>query len=368
MVRKTILLLCLVLFPIGMQAQELIQDTVEIVKATVLTQTPEEEGQTLFVRIEEGSKEGQEVELYNDYVTLSVGETFYLRHTTSSLDGYEYYGVADPNRMPTLIVLIILFILSVVLFGGVQGLRGLIALAGSFVLILFVLMPQIAGGASPVLGAIIVSSIIIILGSYITHGFNRVTTAAVLGMIATVIITGIMAFIAVGQAKLTGFASDEATYLNINTGGSIDFIGLLFAGIIIGLLGVLYDTAIGQAVAVDELNKIGPHVPRKMIYSRAIRMGREHIGAIVNTLVIAYVGVSLPLLLLFYTTAGMNGGAPIINQELFATEIVRTMIGSIGIVLAVPITTLIAVYMNVKKRTGTPTEEELEQIKKLHTH
>jgi uncharacterized membrane protein len=120
-------------------------------------------------------------------------------------------------------------------------------------------------------------------------------------------------------------------------------VGLLFGGIMIGLLGVLYDIAIGQAIAIEELFRAGKHLTRRQVYKRGIRIGREHIGALVNTLAIAYVGASLPLLLLMQNST--TGILFIINNEVFSTEIVRILIGSIGLILGVPITTLIASYM-----------------------
>jgi uncharacterized membrane protein len=225
--------------------------------------------------------------------------------------------------------------------------RGLVALALSFLAIAYLLFPGILHGFSPVLISIGVASLMVILGSYITHGFNRVTSSAVIGMVVTILFTGLLAYVSIHGAKLTGFSSEESVYLNMDTGGSINFAGLLLGGIIIGLLGVLYDAAIGQAVAVDELHHVGPHLPRSVIFKRALRIGREHIGALVNILAIAYVGASLPLLLLFY-----QSGADFsltINREIFATEIVRAMVGSIGLILAVPFTTLVAVLLLMKK-------------------
>ena len=157
-------------------------------------------------------------------------------------------------------------------------------------------------------------------------------------MIITVIITGLLAFAAVHFGKLTGFDSESAIYLNLNSRGQIDIVGILLGGIMIGLLGVLYDVAIGQAISVEELHRIAPHVERRKIFTRALRIGREHIGALVNTLAIAYVGASLSLLLLF-TQSSMEFSVPI-NKEIFATENIRILIGSFGLVLAVPITTM----------------------------
>ena len=338
---------------------ELVPDQTTLMKARVLNiekeETKEIPGtdtkttfQTIKVQILDGAEKGKEVTIDNDYLNLEKGEVFYLTHTVSSLDDVEYYTVNDPYRLPQVLFLVGLFVVAVCIFGGKQGMRGLASLVGSFALIFFVLLPGIMHGYSPLLVTVGVSSLIIVLGSYVTHGFTRATSSAVLGMIATVSVTGLLAYWSVHFTRLSGFGSEEAVYLNLNSRGSIDILGLLLGGIIIGLLGVLYDAAIGQAVSVEELTKIAPHVSRKRIYQRALRIGREHIGALVNTLAIAYVGASLPLLLLFYKTSS-GGIAQIANTEIFSTEIVRIMIGSIGLVLAVPITTLVSVVMLVKK-------------------
>ena len=188
------------------------------------------------------------------------------------------------------------------------------------------------------------ASLIVLIGSYVTHGVNRTTSAAVVGMIVTIALTGALAYGSIAFTGLTGWNSDEITYLNLNTGGSIDLAGLLLGGILIGLLGILYDAAIGQAVSVEELARAGTHYSKREVYTRALRIGREHVGALVNTLAIAYAGASLPLLLLFFGAGEIDIGLTL-NRELFATEIVRILVGSIGLVLAVPITTAVAVYM-----------------------
>lgn len=339
-------------------AAELMQDQVGIVKAKVvqvLSQTEkimpgtdtESLVQSLEVQILEGAESGKTVVFENDYVMLEKGDTFYLSYTIQP-DGREFYSVNDASRIPILAFFAILFIILVLLFGGLPGLRGLVSLAGSLLLIVFVLLPNILHGFSPLVVSIGVSSLIIILGSYVTHGFNRTTSSAVIGMIITVIVTGIMAYFAVYGSYLSGITGDEVVYLNFNTRGGIDLVGLLMGGIMIGLLGVLYDSAIGQAISVEELYNIAPHVNRWKIYKRAIRIGREHIGALVNTLAIAYVGASLPLLLLYYSSAD-SSFSMIVNSEVFATEIIRILIGSIGLVLAVPITTILAVFILIKK-------------------
>jgi uncharacterized membrane protein len=364
---------------------ELVPDQVASMKARVLSIEKEEvrevpgtetktSFQTIKVEILDGTEKGRLVTIDNDYLNLEKGEVFYLTHTVSKLDDTDYYTVNDPYRLPQVLVIVGLFLAAVVIFGGKPGMRGLVSLTGSLALIFFVLLPGIMHGYSPLLVTVGVASLIIIVGSYVTHGLNRTTSAAVIGMISTVSFTGLLAYWSVHFTRLTGFGSEEAVYLNLNSRGSIDILGLLLGGIIIGLLGVLYDAAIGQSVAVDELTKIAPHVSRQKIFKRALRIGHEHVGALVNTLAIAYVGASLPLLLLFYKTSSA-GFAQLANTEIFSTEIVRIMIGSIGLVLAVPITTLVSVLLLVKKPSHeagphkiSQEHEALEHVGHSHSH
>lgn len=354
------------LFPISVYAQaEVVPDIVHIERARVVemtnqhdvivpsTDTPSK-AQTIKAEVLDGPDKGQVVTFDNDYTQLNQGDTFFIRHQIDGISGIEYWTVSDPYRLNLLVGLAVVFLLLLFFFGGIQGVRGLASLLGSLVLIFYMLLPGILSGYSPILVSIGVSSLIIIVGSYITHGFNRTTTAAVLGMIVTVTITGLAAFYVINTGHFSGYSSEEAVYLNFNTKGSINLVGLLFGGIMIGLLGVLYDIAISQAISVEELFRAGKHMTRFEIYKRAIRIGREHIGALVNTLAIAYVGVALPLLLLLKQTYSSNASiASIINSELFATEIVRILIGSIGLILAVPITTFIASYVLEKQRGKT---------------
>jgi len=310
------------------------------------TDTPAQT-QTLRVEILEGPDAGAMITFENDYTQLDTGDVFYARHLTNDIEGTDLWSVADPYRLNTILILTLAFVALIFIFGGIQGVRGLASLVGSLILIFWLLIPGIYYGYSPILVSIGVASLIIIIGSYITHGFNRTTSAAVIGMIITLIVTGLAAYFAMHGADLSGYTSDENVYLNFDTRGRIDMVGLLFGGIMIGLLGVLYDSAIGQAVAVEELFRAGSHMTRSHVYRRGIRIGREHIGALVDTLAIAYVGASLPLLLLIQSSD--SGILFILNSEIFATEIVRILIGSIGIILAVPITTLIATYMLSEK-------------------
>ncbi len=345
------------------QTEAQVQETDQLARARVISVEPlgnalipgtnvTSTEQALTILILDGPEEGETVTFTNDYTQLKKGDVFFARHITSLNDGADHWSVADPYRLNILIGVALAFLLLLLLFGGIQGMRGLASLIGSLGIIFYLLIPSIYGGHSPILASVGIAGLIIIVGSYVTHGVNRTTTSAMLGMLVTVAITGLATYLVIQGADLSGFTSDTNVYLNFSTDGRISMIGLLFGGIMIGLLGVLYDIAIGQAVAIEELYRAGTYKSRT-IFARAMRIGREHIGALVNTLAIAYVGTSLPLLLLLKESTAPAGF--IINSELFATEIIRILMGSIGLVLAVPITSLIATYLlrNVREKTGS---------------
>lgn len=298
--------------------------------------------QHITIQVLEGPEKSTIVSFDNDFTQVNSGDVVYVRHQTGGFEA-DTWSVSDPYRLPVLIALGMVFLVLTFIFGGLPGVRGLASLVGSLVLIFTLLLPGLYAGYSPILLSIGVASLIIVVGSYITHGINRTTSSAVLSMILTVLVTGAGAYYVMHAAQLSGFTSEENAYLNFNTSGKIDMFGLLFGGIMIGLLGVLYDIAIGQAIAVEELFRAGITMSKREVYLRAIRIGREHIGALITILAIAYVGSSLPILLLFHdATASVQY---VLNSERFATEIIRILIGSIGLILAVPITTLISIQL-----------------------
>lgn len=334
-------------------AQELHQDVQNQWKARVVEVINQEERtvpgtdtkttyQKIRVEILEGEKKGEIVTIENDFLALKKDQKFFLFYT-KDINGFETYSVRDVDRIPAMMIFLSIFVIAIVSLGGKQGLRSLLSLAGSFFIILYVLVPSLLKGYPPVITSVVVAAIILFLAIYLTHGFNRESHVAFAGTVTAVILTGILAYVSVTITHLTGFGTDEAVYLNFATRGALNFSGLLLGGIMIGILGVLDDIAVTQAAIVSELYDTAPDLSRKMAYTKALRVGKEHVGALVNTLALAYTGVSLPLLLLFSTSE--SSLANIINQEIFAAEIIRTIVGSIGLVLTVPITTLLAVYV-----------------------
>lgn len=261
--------------------------------------------------------------------------------------GNDMFYISDFVRRDSLIWLFIIFIILTIYIAKCRGLMSLIGMAISFLIIFFYILPNISAGLDPIQIAITGSLFIIPITFYFSHGLNKKTTVAIVGTIIALIITGILASIFVNFAKLTGFASEEASFLEVAKPGAINMKGLLLAGIIIGVLGVLDDITISQSAIVFQLKEINNKLKFSELYSRAMNIGQDHISSMVNTLILVYTGAALPLLILF-----INNPRPfseVINYEMIADEIVRTLVGSIGLILSVPITTFIASMIASKK-------------------
>lgn len=316
--------------------------------------------QTLEVKLLGGTNKGTTTTIENDYLPVSIGTGLFLyEHKEGDA---TYYELRDINRMPILIGFVLLFILVVLVFSGRQGLRSLLGLIGSFFVILYILIPSLLLGYPPIITSTFVATAILCIAIFFTHGFSRISVVAFIGTVLAVICTGVLAYIGVVLSHFTGLSAEESFYLDIQTKGALDFTGLLLGGIMIGVLGVLDDIAITQSAVVRELYESAPNLSKREVYTKAIRVGREHVGALVNTLALAYTGASLPLLLLF--SSSKSSFYEIANQEIFATEIIRTISGSIGLVLTVPITTILAVYAlrGYTKKTAGHTHHH------VHTH
>lgn len=265
---------------------------------------------------------------------------------TQNQSGVKSAIIQDHVRRTPLLILFVLFLIVVIIIGRLKGALSLVAMATSFFIIVRMVIPQIMIGNDPILIALLGALFIIPLTFYISHGLRRQTTIAVIATFLALLLTGVLAYIFVIFAKLTGFAAEEALYIQA-FGGNINIRSLLLAGIIIGSMGVLDDITISQTSIVEKLQKANSKYTRIELYSEAMDVGRDHIASLVNTLILVYTGAALPLLVLFNTT--IFSYSEVINMEIVATEIVRTLVGSIGIVAAVPITTFIAVWYAKRK-------------------
>jgi uncharacterized membrane protein len=249
--------------------------------------------------------------------------------------------VGDLYRIPALAVLLAIFAVAVTVVGGWRGVRSLIALALTLAVIVKIVVPLILAGHDPVLVAILAATGVTIATFLLTEGFRTQTLAAAVGTFASLALVAGLAIMFDELARFTQFrGSEDATYLQAVGLPNIDIGGLLLAGIIFGALGILDDVTMTQAATVTELNEASPSLSRVVLAKRAMNVGRAHISATVNTLFLAYVGASLPLIVLF--AAGRQDPLLTASMEVVAVEIVRAVVGSIGIVLAVPLTTAVA--------------------------
>jgi uncharacterized membrane protein len=260
------------------------------------------------------------------------------------------YSVTDVNRTFPLALLAGIFALAVVVVGRLRGVMALVALVASFAVLTLFILPAILEGSNPLVVAVVGASAIMLIALYLCHGLTARTSVAVLGTLISLMLIGLLGSIFIGWAGLTG-NTDESTGLIHGLYPRIDMSGLLLAGVIIGSLGVLDDVTVTQTSAVWELHQADPRMGPRALYLVGIRIGRDHIASVVNTLVLAYAGAALPLLLLFSIAQSSVG--TVANSELVAEEIVRTLVGSIGLVASVPLTTALAALVVSADRRGS---------------
>ncbi|MGW0518742.1 YibE/F family protein [Crossiella sp. NPDC003009] len=265
------------------------------------------------------------------------------------------YELVDFQRGLPLGVLAAIFALAVLVLARWRGLAALGALALSFLVLMYFMLPAILAGKSPLAVAVVGAGIIMFAALYLTHGFSARTSTAVLGTLASLLLIGFLGAAFVGLTHLTGLDEDTTNLITL-LGRPVDTQGLLLAGIIIGALGVLDDVTVTQASAVWELRRANPALNWRRLYAAGLRIGRDHAGSAVNTLFMAYAGAALPMLITF-SVSGRTFGEIATTQHL-ATEIVRTLIGSIGLVAAVPVTTLLAALVAVREPIPDPPDAD----------
>ncbi len=257
-------------------------------------------------------------------------------------DNDSLYFVTDIYRLPRLLIVFGLFILLIVVFSGFRGVTALAGLGFSIWLLLYYVVPSIAGGADPMTVSLISSVVIAGISLYLAHGFNRRTSISLASTLVTLVLAVIAAVSFVSLTKLFGLGSEESLELQYGAVNQLNLQGLLLAGIIIGALGVLDDITTAQTAAIEEIHRANPKLTFHDLYTRGMSVGREHITSLVNTLALAYAGASLPMLLLF--TVYHQPLWVTLNSEFVVEEVVRTVVGSLALTLAVPITTLFAAY------------------------
>jgi len=272
---------------------------------------------------------------------FSVGDRVEI-YRSPGPGGQSSYAVSDWVRRPALLLLAGLFLVVSVAVARFKGLRAFVATAASLVLVIMFVIPSILAGHNPVIISLAGVGGILILAIYFVHGINWSTTAALVGTLVASIVTMVIAIIFSDLANLTGFGTEEGMMISF-AAAQVNLKGLLLAGLLIGALGALTDITIVQASVIRELAHTNPELGVSELFRRGMNVGLDHIGSLINTLVLAYTGSALPLLVLL--SVGDVDWFRALNLEMVAAEVVHTLVGSIGLVLAVPFTTAIAAFM-----------------------
>lgn len=305
---------------------------------------PVSQCQTVTVRLDDGPDTGRVVEQVDGLDAPGVfeaGRGVVLISSGAEVPFEERYQLVDVQRGGPLLLLAALFVAAVLALGRWRGALALVGLGLSAVLVVAWLVPALLDGGPSVLTAVVGASAVMVVALGLTHGPGLRTVVALLGTATSLLLVVALSTVFVELAGLTGLTSDEATFVRAFF-GDVDLRGLLLAGIVVGALGILDDVTVTQVSAVCELRAADPEMPGRALYRAALRVGRDHIASTVNTLLLAYAGASLPLLVIF-TTSG-DGVVDTLTSGVLAQEVVRTLAGSIGLVAAVPVTTALAAY------------------------
>ncbi len=300
----------------------------------------------------------------DDYL-LSPGDKIMVAISTT-LDNVVNAYFVDFVRTTPILWLTAIFAAAILIISTWKGLRALLSMAFSLFIIIGYIIPHILAGEDPLQVSIIGSVILLAVTLYLTYGWTLKTHAAVLGMILVLLLTGALSVLFVNFARLNGSGDENVMFLMQLMETPINLRGLLLGGMIIGALGVLDDLVTTQASAVFELHHANPSLGFRGLYKSAMRIGQDHVAATVNTLVLAYAGASLPMLLMFSLARGDYGY--LVNFSFIAEEVVRTLVGSLGLIAAVPLTTAIAILFALRAESLLKWEQVLGPEGSGHVH
>ena len=368
----------IVLWPGDVQSQVAQGISVESEKATVekveeglCTGLSGQRCQVATARIESGPENGKRIQIQLDAggfdPDVDPGDKIRVAKAPKPPPGSEAvagtgYMLQDFERHGPMLILAALFVVVVLAFARLRGALSLVGLGISLVILLLFVVPAILDGKSALLVAVVGSMAVALTTIPLAHGWGAKSLAALLGSAAALILTALLALLFTNLTHLTGLSSEEAIFLQIGN-ANVSLQGLLLAGMVIGALGVLDDVTISQASTVLALRRANPAMPFRRLFGLALEVGRDHVSATVNTLVLAYVGAALPILLLF--SAADLGIADATNLEVVAKEIVATLVGSIGLICAVPMTTGLAALLAVRE---DPDRLEADELAHAHCH
>lgn len=378
-IRRTFLIFVLGLFmifviPTLVNAQGIVQPTYGTGVITQITQETETHETAITGYIQEltvqedGSGINRSVTAGSDQFPLTGIQRYHVgQHVIlvaqQGEQGNTEYAISDQYRIPVMIGLTVLFFVIVLLVSRVKGFTSLLGMVFSLLILLFFMVPHIAAGENPVLISIISAGIISAVVIYFGHGFHYRSHIALFCMLITLAFVGLMSYVVVQLAYLTGLGDETASYLQFSGLGQINLQGLFLGGIILAALSVLDDSVISQVSVIYQLKEVKPDIHMKELFRRGMEVGRDHISTLVNTLILAYAGASLPLFILFTVNASQPAWVSL-NDQMIAEEVVRTLTGSIGLVLSIPLTTFIAAYV-IGKRTSV---EKKKAVASEHIH
>lgn len=307
--------------------------------------------QTLLIELPDKRR----IEIVNDLTPVSEGSSVYVQ---SSLFGEqalnetpESFDIINIARTPGLMALALLFIIAVIMVSGTKGIQALVGLLFSLAIIFSFIIPSIIKGWDPVIISVLGAMIILFGTIWISYGINKKSSAALLGILFALLFVGFLATMTAQWLGFTGYTGDESIYLSFQTDISLNLVSLLIAGIIIAAIGVLDDVAVTQSSTVFALRSSNIAASNIDLFKKAMDVGQDHLSAVINTLFLAYAGASLPLLLLI--TLGHFPLGFTLSNEAIAQEIVRTILSTLGLVLAIPFTTAMAVVLSTPSRKNT---------------
>lgn len=303
--------------------------------------------QTVLVQLKDGPLKGQEYEIGNPVSRLyniKVKEGTKVIVGCYESNGENVFTIFSYNRSNVIYILIAIFALIVIIIGGVKGVKSLVSLIFTLVCCVYLMLPLLLKGVSPIIAGILMAILSITVTLLLVSGINKKTVTAILGTTAGVIIAGVIAYIFGHLSNLSGITMEDAEslmYIAEDTGLKIK--GLMFTGILVASLGAVMDVAMSISSSIFEMNTINENVTFKELFKSAMNIGKDIIGTMTNTLILAFAGGSLSVLILIYSSSMPYN--KMINLDVLGTEVIQGLAGSIGIVLAVPITALIGCYL-----------------------
>ncbi|PKN02936.1 hypothetical protein CVU76_02835 [Candidatus Dojkabacteria bacterium HGW-Dojkabacteria-1] len=281
---------------------------------------------------------------------FNIGDRVYTTYMTDGFD-YESWAITGFVREGAILIMVVIFALAAIIIGKRQGFGSLLSLAFTVMILYGWAIPRILDGGDVLLIGVVTVSITLVMIMYVSHGFNRKSSIAVLSTLIGVVIVALLAKLFISMVRVDGSGSEEAFLLLSQTGGSIDLAAVFFISILIGAVGVLDDVVMSQVSSIQELHLANPTLSSRKLFSQAMNIGKDHLSSMVNTLFIAYAGSSFALVILLTYNSGGIGN--ILRTDAIAEEIVRTLAASTGILLIVPITSFIASYLIPRGKLNT---------------